>query len=115
MKFVEITPTRNFRVGLNNIVLHHVADIRLEDDELITLLNSRSKQLDVVAKSWGYYVTPSLTGRLRTNGMRAALMRNVETRHLFVVVVDADHLPDWHQYMADENQEIVMWIDEAES
>jgi hypothetical protein len=115
MKFVEVSPVRSFRVGLTNVVLHHVADIRLEADELITLLNSRSNELDVVAKSWGYYVTPSLTGRLRTNGMRAALMRNVETRHLFVVVVDTDHLSDWHQYMADENQEIMMWLDEAES
>jgi hypothetical protein len=48
------------------------------------------------------------------NGLRAALMRSKTSHHLFVVVVDTGHLEEWQRYMTDENQEIVMWLDEAE-
>ena len=67
---------------------------------------------DLVRKQWGYYATPSLQGRLRSNGMRAALTRNVETGRIFVVLVEIGKEQLWRAYNAKERQEFLTWLDE---
>jgi len=53
-----------------------------------------------------------LQGRLRSNGMRAALTRNVETGRIFVVLVEIGKEQLWRAYNAKERQEFLTWLDE---
>lgn len=106
---------RIFPVGIACTQLSHVADIDLEPDEMVTFETGGKLEYDVCRKSWGYYATPSLGGRLRTFGWRAAVMRNIDTRHCFVVLVQEGMEDDWKAYMISERQELVMWLDDFEA
>lgn len=111
MNIEELKPAREFPVGYEDIILRHSANIELEDDEMVTFVSGES-QYDVCKKSWGYYATPSLDKRLPHFGLRPALMRNRRTRHCFLVLVHHDHIPEWREYMAGEDQELVAWLDD---
>ena len=104
---------RRFLVGINDIELSHVASITLLPDEVVTFTSSRQSQYDVTAKNWGYYATPSVGKRLKQFGMRAGLMRNVDTGQVFVVIVFEDEMSAWRHYMESERQELVCWLDEV--
>ena len=77
MKFTPIDPARVFSVGRGGrIQLKDTARITLEPDEQVTFVTRAGAEYDVVRKSWGYYATPSLNGRLRRFGLRAVLSRS---------------------------------------
>lgn len=115
MEVNALTPARWFKVGVKDIEISHVANVVLEPDEMITFISPGNREYDVVAKDWGYYATPSIGRRLRSFSMRAALMRNVDTRQAFVVLVFDDKVLDWREYMKSERQELIMWLDDLES
>ena len=76
MKFEELKPPRTFRVGRQSEVeIHDCGRIRLQPDEMVTFITSGGRQYDVTAKSWGFYATPSLNGRLQGQGFKSALVR----------------------------------------
>ena len=106
-----LDPARTFPVGYENIVLRHVANIKLETDEMVTFLEGNS-EYDVCRKDWGYYATPSLDKRLPGFGLRPALMRNTITRHCFLVLVHMECIEEWRLYMAREGQELILWLDD---
>jgi len=103
---------RTFLVGLQSIGLKHVANISLQPDEMVTFISNGSREYDFTAKEWGYYATPSLSKRLKRFGMRAGLTRNIDTNHIFVVVVHDDKMSEWQKYMEDERQSLILWLDE---
>ena len=110
MKIDQINPKRNFKCGeKGDILLSHVANIKLEPDELITFINDESKEYDVVCKDWGYYATPSINKRLKNNGYRAAITRNKEGS-IYIVLVDEKKIDLWLKYNKDENQELIKWL-----
>ena len=115
MKIEVNSDPRIFPVGIADTQLSHVADIDLESDEMVTFVTDEKLEYDVCRKSWGYYATPSLGGRLREFGWRAAVMRNIDTRHSFVVLVQEDMEDEWMAYMLIERQELVLWIDDFET
>ena len=114
MRVKNKIPPREFSVGLHNIKIHHVADISLASDEMITFVGHGNSQYDVVKKNWGYYATPSLGGRLKTFGLRAAIIRNIDTRQCFVILAHEDKLDLLEEYMSEERQEIILWLDDYE-
>lgn len=112
MNIIDRDPLRTFPVGIAGTTLQHCADVQLEPDEMVTFITSAGREYDVARKSWGYYATPSLGGRLVANGFRAALVRNIDTRHCFVVLVEVDRLEEWREYNRRERQEVVLWLDD---
>lgn len=112
MRLEIFDEARRFSVGLREVELSHVASLALESDEMVTFVSEGGREYDVTLKEWGYYATPSVGGRLRRFGMRAALMRNVDSGQSFVVLVFNDRLAAWQQYMESENEELVVWLDE---
>lgn len=111
MKIEAQVPAREFHVGYHEIVISHVANVALEDDQMVTFVGSGT-EYDVTRKSWGYYATPSLDRRLPAHGLRPAIMRNTNTRHCFVVLVEVGQEEVWRDYMDQESQELVMWLDD---
>lgn len=112
MNVDRLDPPRTFDVGITGITLAHCADVRLDPDEMVTFLGPEGREYDVTRKSWGYYATPSLAGRLIANGFRAALVRNFDTRQCFVVLVDTERVEEWRDYNRVERQEVVLWLDD---
>ncbi len=111
VKIKTVSPPREFVVGLKkDIRIRHCANVDLAPDEMVTFVTPSGREYDVVRKSWGYYATPSMNGRLCEQGLRAVLTRNVAGR-IYLLLVEAGCEPEFERYMADEEQEIVCWLD----
>ena len=114
MKINKIKPSREFEVGISRIKLKHTADIELDDNEMVTFRNKNNLEYDVTKKNWGFYVTPSLAGRLKNKGYKALLMRNKQSRHCYIVMVENGFEKEFESYCIKENQEVVIWLDDFE-
>ncbi len=110
MKFTPFDPAREFTVGQDNeITLKDCGRVELEPNEQVTLA-TQATEFDVARKSWGYYATPSLNGRLRDHGLRGALVVNKQQR-IYLLLVEAGKEPDFHEYLEREQQMLVTWLD----
>ena len=115
MKFGIIDPPRTFTVGKESSVhIKHCANIELEPDEQVTFVTPSGAEYDVVRKSWGYYATPSLNGRLRNFGSRAVLVRNTGGK-VYLLLVEESSEAEFQAYLANEQQVIVCWLDSDEA
>lgn len=112
MDFKPNNPPREFVVGLQkDITIKDCGQIELCTDEQVTFVTLSGTQYDVVRKSWGYYATPSLNGRLRQFGLRAILVKN-KSEKFYLLLVEQGQEQKLHQYLVAEEQEIVCWLDE---
>jgi hypothetical protein len=116
VKVTPIQPPRTFAVGTRGGTLAHVADVELGDDEVVTFRTGSETEFDVTRKSWGYYATPSLNGRLREHGLRAALAVGVprsdgEPERMYLLLVEAAREDDFQTYIDAEHMRVVGWLD----
>ena len=108
-------PPRTFRVGKNqHIEIKDCAHIELDADEQVTLKTSAGAEYDVARKSWGFYATPSLNGRLPSFGLRAVLIKCPDGK-FFILLVEKGKEAEFEDYMASEGQELVTWLDSDEA
>lgn len=114
------TMKTNFKKTPRIITLEHnnrihefrdVGDLTLEENELISLRTNSGRQHDIVAKSWGYYLSPSLNKRLYDEGFKTALVKNSQNR-LYVMTVEIDKLEEFLQYLKETGEELIEYLDE---
>jgi len=114
MRFTPTDPPRVFEVGHDKkIQLKDCARIALEPDEQVTFTTEAGAQYDVARKSWGFYATPSLNGRLQRFGLRGVLVKN-RINQYFVLLVERDKEPAFQRYVELERLEVVSWLDDSE-
>ena len=114
MKFEIIDPPRTFNVGPEgHITLKDCAHIALEPDEQVTFVTDSGAEYDVARKSWGFYATPSLNGRLQSFGLRAVLVKGPVPRY-YVFLVESGKEADFQDYLDSEGHTIVCWLDSDE-
>lgn len=112
MKVVEKVPPRTYRVGrAKPIDIRDCGTVELEADEQLTFTTPSGGEYDVARKSWGFYATPSTNGRLVTFGFRSALVKNDEGR-FYVMLVEKGHEAAFAQYLTDESNHVVAWLDD---
>lgn len=112
MKIDEIKPARKFRPGgSGKTEISHAANIRLESDEQITFITSSGKEHDFVAKSWGFYSTPSINGRLKDQGFKTALVGNSQGR-IYIMAVEPERMEEFENYLKREKNVVLEWLDE---
>jgi hypothetical protein len=116
VKFIPIDPPRTFEVSGAGVRLHlsDCGRVVLSADEQVTFTTEAGGEFDVTRKSWGFYATPSTNGRLKTFGLRAALVRNVAGR-LFVVLVEQGKEGDFLAYVDADKQTLLTWLDDDAS
>ena len=112
MRLRPRSPARRFRVG--EVAINHVADLTLEPDEQVTFVAATGSELDVVRKSWGYYATSSLNGRLPAHGLRAVLVRGEDGR-AWLLLVEAGHEAEFDRYRKGQKLYVVAWLDTEEA
>jgi len=107
-------PPRAFLVGnAEKFEMHDCGSVRLEPDEQLTFVTPRGAEYDVARKSWGFYATPSLNGRLEQFGLRGVLVKNRGTGRFFVLLVESGAEAQFERYCAVENLAVVTWIDSS--
>ena len=120
MRIERVEPPREFEVGRRGGRLRHVADAWLGDDEVITFRSDSGTEADLTRKSWGYYGSPSLNGRLREHGLRAALAMGVprdgeESPRMYLMYVEEGSEQGFEEYIAAEEMSVVAWLDSDEA
>lgn len=115
MRVERFASPRAFTVGAaGDVTISHCADVELEPDEQVTFVTPSGTEFDVVRKAWGYYATPSMNGRLRDHGLRAALVRNAE-RRIYLMLVEDGQEERFREYLEAEAQALVCWLDSDEA
>jgi len=114
VKFKEVIPPRAFEVGRRDPVeITDCAQIKLAPNEQITLKTESGSEYDIVRKSWGYYATPSLNGRLRFFGLRTVLVKSPSAK-FYILLVENGKEEDFQEYLKVEELTIVCWLDNDE-
>lgn len=86
--------------------------IYLNKDEMVSFVTESGRECDFAAKEWGYYLGPSLNGRLRREGFKVALVLNKEGQ-LYVNAVEIDKIKSFEKYLkTNQNNKIICWLDE---
>ena len=110
MRMEKKDPPRKYRVGPEQKVeISDCGHVYLEPDEQVTFVTKSGKQHDFAAKSWGFYATPSMNGRLAKEGFRTALVRNENGRY-YVMVVEIERMADFENYLKSEKNKVVEWL-----
>ena len=105
-------PPREFKVGLTqDVLLKDCARINLNADEQVTFEAGLEVEYDVARKSWGFYATPSINGRLMRFGLRAALVKSQSLRY-FVLLVEEGKEADFSDYVHRESLTVCGWLDD---
>jgi len=105
-------PPRRFNVGIHNqIEISDCGKVKLEAEEQITFITSSGREHDVAAKTWGFYATASVNGRLVDQGFKTAFVRNSIGRY-YVMLVDRKRIPEFEEYLRVEKQVLEEWLDE---
>jgi len=107
MKLTLVDPPRQFTVGRHApITLKDCAHVELEPDEQVTFTTPAGGEYDVTRKSWGFYATPSLNGRLQRFGLTATLVKNLEG-YYFVLLVEQGKESDFARYVEAEELTVI--------
>lgn len=104
---------REFTV--NGVRIRDHGKILLDADEMVSFVTRSGAEFDFTRKTWGFYATPSLNGRLAEFGLRTALVRNTQTNRFYVLVVERGKEPIFESYLAEERAELLLWMDTTES
>ena len=112
-KFTEIP--RVFTVGSNDhISISDFGQIHLDPNEQVTFIMDDEFEYDVARKDWGFYATPSLNGRLKSQGFKSALVKNSKAQ-FYIMLVHSSKLKSFDDYCKNESQVVVQWLDELNS
>jgi hypothetical protein len=102
---------RRFKVGLKkDIEIKHIANIYLNSNEQVTFFSRKKREYDFVKKDWGYYVTPSINGRLKKFNFLTCLIKNTLTKRFFILVVYKEKLNLFRKYLKKEKLKVVRWL-----
>ncbi len=113
MEITRIDPPRVFDVGSRGATrLRDCARIALEADEQVTFVTGSGAEYDVARKSWGFYATPSLNGRLPRLGLRAVLAKSAAGGKYYVLLVERGREEEFHRYLDAEEMTTVCWLDD---
>ena len=110
----KIEPARRFWIGRRApIECAHVADIELDNNQLVTFRAGCGVEHDVCRTSFGFYATQSMNGRLPAHNLRPALVRN-EMERYYVLLVEAGKEDVFNAYLDGGDDELVAWLDGSE-
>ena len=113
MEFKPLNEPRKFQVNGAGVrlVLSDCGSISLNPDELVTFVTNNGGQYDVTRKNWGFYATPSINGRLKTFGLRGALVVSSFGK-IFLMLVESGKESDFFDYINSDLQKFICWLDD---
>ena len=115
MKLNKKLPFREFEVGFNKkIIIKDCGSIEMDSDEQVTFTTESGGEYDVTRKEWGFYMGPSLNGRLSFFGLRPILVKNRLNR-FFMLLVENGFEDCLKKYLEEEQLSIICWMDTDET
>ena len=112
MKFDPRDPPRLFTVsgaGVN-LTLSDCGSLELNSDEQVTFKTEAGGEYDVTRKNWGFYATPSINGRLKSFGLRGALVVS-KVGKIYLMLVESEKEKEFLAYIDSDFQKFLCWLD----
>ncbi len=100
-----IKKNRKFKVGKPKIIINHVADVILKNDELVNFKFGKSNY-DFVKKNWGFYLSGSINRRLKKEGFKIIIVKN-KTSQIYLMAVHKHKMDKFIKYCKDHKQKII--------
>ena len=107
MKTKILKKPRLFTV--NDIKLKDFGKIRLNKNEMISLVTKTGKEYDFTAKEWGFYVTPSINGRLKKEGFKIAIVKN-KSGKIYIMAVEKEKKILFKKYCISQQEKVLKWL-----
>lgn len=101
---------RKFKTGITDIVINHVADLKLNNDELVTIKVNNKTEYDITRKNWGFYSTPSINKRLIKFGFNSAITHNPKFGTYFMMIVEKNKKKEFIKYLKSQNMILITWL-----
>jgi hypothetical protein len=94
---------------IKDIQIKDYGKIKLDTNEMISFITESGKEYDFVAKDWGFYMTPSINGRLKREGFKIAIVKN-EAGKIYIMAVEKEKKVQFKKYCSNQKQKILNWI-----
>ena len=112
MEFNLLSKIRKFSVGKNkDIEISDLGSIHLENNELISFVTEQQNNYEIVRKNWGFYATPSINSRLKSENFKTALVQNNKYQ-IYIMLIEKNRMLLFEEYCKEENQTVLEWLDE---
>ena len=97
--------------SVNEIEIKDYGKIKLDKNEMVSFVTKSGKEYDFISKDWGFYVTPSINGRLKKEGFKIAMVIN-KHRKIYIMAVEKEKKKTtlFKQYCAKEGLKILKWL-----
>ena len=92
---------------VNDISIKDYGKIQLNKNEMISFITKSRKEYDFIAKDWGFYVTPSINGRLKRERFKIALVKN-NSGKIFIMAVEKEKMKIFKKYCTTNNKSFKM-------
>jgi len=110
MKVIEKKPAREFEVGFEyKRIIKDCGSVEMEADEQLTFTTESGGEYDVTRKDWGFYMGPSLNGRLSSYNLCSVLVKN-RVNHFFMLLAEAGFEESFQKYLKEEQLSVVCWM-----
>jgi SAM-dependent methyltransferase len=114
VKLKLIEPPRVFATGRGApIAIKDCARIELAANEQVTFTTENGSEYDVARKSWGFYATPSINGRLLDFNLRTVLVKSFVGKY-YIFLVERGREGELQSYLESERNAIVRWLDNSD-
>ena len=104
---------RRFRVARGDITIADYGQVMLDADEMVSFQTASGRQCDFAAKEWGFYPTSSPNSRMKNEGFKVALVRDVNNK-IQINVVETGKIDSFNSYLSahQSGPHVVCWLDE---
>ena len=94
---------------VDRITIKDYGEIMLKKNEMVSFVTKSKKKYDFTAKDWGFYVSPSINGRLKKEGFKIALVKN-KLGKFYVMAVEKEKIKIFKAFCLSENKKILKWM-----
>ena len=95
--------------NVNTIKIKDYGKIKLSKNEMISFVTKSKKEYDFTAKDWGFYVSPSINGRLKKEGFKIALVKN-KLGKIFIMAVEREKTKIFKKYLINQQEKLFKWL-----
>ena len=110
MKVIKKNPPREFEVGFEcKRLIKDCGFIEMKSNDQVTFTTESGGQYDVTRKDWGFYMGPSLNGRLSSFKFRSVLVKN-RLNYFFMLLMESGFEESFQKYLEEEQLSIISWM-----
>ena len=100
---------RKFKVN-KDIKIKDCGEIILSTNEMINI-KIKNKINEITAKSWGFYLTPSINKRLKKNGFKCAIIKNKKNKFFVCLVINnKKEINSFYEYLKKDGQKLITFF-----